>query len=400
MHIEDTSKKGDIACEKKESSSSVSSCPDTVLAAPAVSMSRKEQKRAAEKEKILRKREEDLSRKVDKYLRGHPDADPEQVRKDFAEKARAKRAKKRKKKPLGSIALMLIGFLLLAFPIISDLHASWVAANAITSYTTTVEQYSEEDKAKMFSYAYAYNRALLGAYEEGDPSLDGVEYEDILDVATGGIMGSIEIDSIGVNQPIYHGTEDNVLMSGTGHMEATSFPLPMGGSHAAIAGHTGMPGQRMFDELVDLEPGDLVKINILDTTTVYQVDGSEVVEPDYVFSFRPERGEDLLTLITCTPYGINDHRLLVHCHAIGDAQSLDWGEIYEADKFSKYLNLRTLPMIITVGIAICAILFGVIKRKRKKKKKKQIDAQAATKKKDTDGKPDIAAETASSQDVV
>lgn len=332
-------------------------------------LARKQAKQEAKREKRARARQREYDKALSKYRRRHKKKSEQECREAVDRKMEKK--KKRARRPIGSIMLMIFGALLLAFPIISDLHASWLASQAITSYTSTIESMSQEEKDLMMAQALAYNNRLSGTTTDADIDIDHVAYDDILNTTGTGIIGSVVIDCIGVNQPIYHGTDESTLMNGVGHMEGTSIPFETGATHAAIAGHTGMPGQRMFDELVDLEPGDIVKIRIMDTETWYEVKSSEVVDPDMTATFTPEIGKDALTLITCTPYGINDHRLLVHCEAVParDQNQSDFGIVNE-DKLSKYINLRTIPVIITVTLLICGIFWRIAKKLRQCKRKK------------------------------
>lgn len=374
-----------------ESSESVPSHSPTINAASLVPSAtvpsykeRKKAKQQAKKEKLREKNRTARQKAFDKAYakRRHkrPDESEETTREKVEKQLDKKR--KRKRRPTGSIMLMVIGALFLLFPIISDLYASYQASQAITSYTQSVESMSEDERALMLAQGIAYNNRLSGNTTEDDVDIEGLGYEDILDTTGTGIMGSITIDCIGVNQPVYHGTEEDTLMSGTGHLEGTSFPLPTGATYAAIAGHTGMPGQRMFDELVDLEPGDLVKVSILNRDTWYAVQSSEVVDPNMTTSFFPEEGHDYLTLITCTPYGINDHRLLVHCEKTDppyEQGQNDFGIVSE-DKLSKYLNMRTLPVIVAVLFAMVLVVLNIGKKVSKRwraKKENQNSGQVA-----------------------
>lgn len=281
--------------------------------------------------------------------------------------------KRKGRRPIVPVILMIFGFTLLMFPIISDFYASYIASKAVTSYTQRVEEISAEDRERMIAEAIAYNHRLSGIYDDADTPFADVGYQDILDPFANGVMGTVEIECIGVTQPIYHGTSDSVLMVGAGHMEGSSFPLRTGGSHAAVAGHTGMPGQRMFDEVKNLEPGDIVKVSILDRVTIYQVDSSEVVSPGWRSSFDAPEGEDWLTLVTCTPYGINDHRLLVHCKAAAEERQQELFENPGFDKLSKFINIRTLPVIAIVLVALASAIISLVRAfmRRKAKNGKQ-----------------------------
>lgn len=325
----------------------------------------KEKKRAKAKRKRQIERKKQFDKAYAAYMKKNPSANPIEAERIVDEKVTAKR--KKKKRHIGPIIFMLFGVMLLAVPIVSDMYASWVASQAISSYTHTASKFTQEEIEDMIAEAVAYNHRLMPDARPEDKDINDIKYMDILNVTKTGIMGSIEIECIGVNQPIYHTVDDNVLMNGVGHMEGTSFPLATGGSWAAIAGHTGMPGQRMFDELVSLEGGEIVKVKILDRTTIYRVDGHKVVEPDWQGVFDVTPGVDEMTLITCTPYGINDHRLLIHCTAVPEDEIEEVENTPIENKLSKFLNMRTLPIIATFVIVIISSL-NALRRKLKKKR--------------------------------
>lgn len=332
-------------------------------------LTRKEKKFQKQKEKYFAKKDKIHAKYLARYKKHHPN-DPESKAIEYADSKTNKKLSN--SRSAGSMILLLIGTILLGFPIVSDLYANYLASQSIETYSQSVESMTQEDRDHLFAEAIAHNHRLANIHDDNDVNIEDKDYHDILDVTGTGIMGYIEISCIGVRQPIYHGTEDNVLMAGVGHMDNSSFPVESGTSHAAIAGHTGMPGQRMFDELVALEPGDMVKISILDRTYYYDVVSSRVVEPNEKNFAELEDGKDLLTLITCTPYGINDHRLLVECELAQYQEANDTiSGIAQLDKISKYLNLRTLPVIIVVVIIILSIIVNAGKKLRKRKKKKQ-----------------------------
>ena len=160
--------------------------------------------------------------------------------------------------------------------------------------------------------AQAYNAVLAGQTPAIDPNTI-LPYERQLTFDRDPMMSWIEIPSIDVSMPIYHGTSDSALMAGVGHLEGTSLPVGGASTHCVLTAHSGMKNLSMFDDIRDLRPGDIVLLHTLGKTLAYKMVSSEVVWPDNMKSLGIEQGADKVTLVTCTPYGINDHRLLVHC---------------------------------------------------------------------------------------
>lgn len=313
--------------------------------------------------------EKEYKKNYKKYKKRYPAASEDKLRKAAKEEIKLSLAKKHK--PIGAMILMLLGLVMLVLPIILDYQASLTAQDSITSYTQSSSVMDQEKKDMMLAQAKAYNDKLCSLTSPSEADIKQLDYYKVMDVTGTGIMGSITIDSIGVNQPIYHGTAENVLMAGVGHMENTSLPFASGGSHAVIAGHSGMPGQRMFDEIIYLEPGDLIKISMLGMETWYRVSDTETVPARTEMTFLPEKGKDKLTLVTCVPYGINSHRLLINCDKVDPEEIATASTPLSGDKAAKYFNLRTIPIILAVGLVILLIIICV-RRSRKEKVKKRL----------------------------
>ncbi|MBQ6373907.1 MAG: class C sortase [Clostridia bacterium] len=209
----------------------------------------------------------------------------------------------------------LSGIAMLLYPTVSDQYTQYLNARRIYSYVHTTEAIAPEDYRHMLADARAYNARLVDieirdafsgeAFESSD------EYMSLLDPAGDGIMGVVEIPKIGVRLPIHHGTGTDVLRQGVGHMEGTSLPVGGEGTHCGMSGHRGLPSARLFTDLDQLVVGDLFYIIVLDELLVYQVDSIMVVLPHELDYLAVQPGEDLCTLVTCTPYGVNTHRLLV-----------------------------------------------------------------------------------------
>ena len=205
----------------------------------------------------------------------------------------------------------LVGISVLLYPAISDFWNSKTQTRAIVDYESVLEDLTPEDYSKLFEEAHDYNRRL---YALQDPLLypDKVEgYYDILNLAEFNMMGYLKIDKINVELPIYHGTSDEVLGFGVGHFEGSSLPVGGENTHSVMSAHRGLPSVKLFSDLDRLELGDTFQIVVLDQVLTYQVDQIKTVLPDEVSDLQIVEGEDYCTLFTCTPYGINTHRLLV-----------------------------------------------------------------------------------------
>ncbi len=219
------------------------------------------------------------------------------------------------------IVVLIVGLSLLLYPSVSDYWNSFHSSKAIRSYAETVANLDKEQYEEMWSAAQAYNQTLAARstnFALTDEQKE--EYENLLDVSGVGIMGYIEIPELGVTLPIYHGTEESVLQIAAGHLEWSSLPVGGAGSHCVISGHRGLPSAKLFTDLDKLQEGDTFMLRVLDEVLTYEVDKISIVEPSQVSDLRIVEGKDLCTLVTCTPYGINTHRLLVRGHRIENAQ--------------------------------------------------------------------------------
>lgn len=214
------------------------------------------------------------------------------------------------------IACLLVGLGLLLYPTVSEVWNSYRQTHAISSYTEDVAKVDEDKYKELWEAASAYNSALL---KRKNPFFlsksQKAEYSSLLDVSGVGIMGYIDIPSIKCELPIYHGTDDSVLQIGVGHLDWTSLPVGGESTHCVLSGHRGLPSATLFTHL-DRLVGDTFVLHILDTELTYEVDQILIVEPEDIDSLRVVKGEDLCTLVTCTPYGKNTHRLLVRGHRI------------------------------------------------------------------------------------
>lgn len=231
----------------------------------------------------------------------------------------------KKLKIAGIALLMLSGLSLLLYPLISNLWNNHRQQQLISTYVETVEKANEEeliDYKAQASMASTYNSSLepsilpdsfavAEASEEVDES-----YMSCLNLNGDGIMGYVEIPKIGIKIPIFHGTSDEVLQIGAGHLEGSSLPIGGEGTHSVLSAHRGLPSASLFTDLDRMEEGDHFYIRVLDQTLAYEVDQILVVEPEDTSALVVEEGEDLVTLLTCTPYAVNTERLLVRGHRI------------------------------------------------------------------------------------
>ena len=217
------------------------------------------------------------------------------------------------------ILMFLAGLSLLLYTTVSDYWNSMHASQAVANYAEKVKDLSREQYDKMLQEAKAYNKTL--AQSGGGYTLSKRQeaaYESILDVTGTGIMGYIEIPTIHISLPIYHGIEDSVLQIAVGHLEWSSLPVGGKSTHCVLSGHRGLPSAKLFTNLDQLVEGDTFVIRVLDEVLTYEVDQILIVEPSDVSALTIEEGKDLCTLVTCTPYGINSHRLLVRGHRVAN----------------------------------------------------------------------------------
>jgi sortase A len=205
----------------------------------------------------------------------------------------------------------LVGVCILLYPAFSEYWNSKTQSHAITNYESVLENLKPEDYTAIFEQAHAYNRAL---YETDFPLLNYSKvpgYYDALCLTENEMIGYIKIDRIGVELPIYHGTSSEVLNKGVGHLEGSSLPVGGENTHCVMSAHRGLPSAKLFTDLDRLEKGDTFQIIVLDRVLTYQVDFIKVIEPTNISDLQIIEGGDYCTLFTCTPYGINTHRLLV-----------------------------------------------------------------------------------------
>lgn len=276
------------------------------------------------------------------------------------------------KKHLSTILLLLVfilGLAILLYPSISDYWNSMVQSKAIVDYESAIANMTQEDYSAYFEAADAYNAAVaeldfpLMYYDTLDEREDLEKYEDILNVDGNGIFGYINIDKIGVQLPIYHGTEASVLNVAVGHLQGSSVPSGGESTHIVLSAHRGLPSAKLFTDLDELEVGDAFTITVLDRVLTYQVHDIEIVLPNEVDSLYVQEGEDLCTLVTCTPYGINTHRLLVHAHRVETVE--EKAEIFvPADAY--LVDTLIVTPIVAIPMLLALLVYLLIKYRKKR----------------------------------
>ncbi len=219
------------------------------------------------------------------------------------------------------ILILLVGLSLLLYPTVSDYWNNLHQSKAVVEYAENVANLDNEVYDKLLAEAYAYNDRLSQkdnryAMTENERN----EYSALLDVSGNGVMGYIDIPAINVSLPIYHGTADSVLQKAIGHIEWSSLPVGGTGTHSVVSGHRGLPSARLFTDLDRLDVGDTFVIRVLDEVVTYEVDQILIVLPEELDALQIDPQADLCTLVTCTPYGVNSHRMLVRGHRVENAQ--------------------------------------------------------------------------------
>ena len=215
------------------------------------------------------------------------------------------------------ILILLIGLSLMLYPSFADWWNSFHSSRAIASYVEQVANIDDAQYEELWDAAWDYNQSLLHRPNDFLLSDEQQEiYKSLLDFGGNGIMGYIEIPMIDVMLPIYHGTKESVLQIAVGHLDWTSLPVGGAGSHCVVSGHRGLPSARLFTDLDKLKVGDVFMLHVLNEILTYEIDQVLIVEPQNTDPLLIEPGKDLCTMITCTPYGINSHRMLVRGHRI------------------------------------------------------------------------------------
>lgn len=272
---------------------------------------------------------------------------------------------KKLKSNLILILLFFVGLSVLLYPTVSDYVNQRHQSAAIAAYEEVVADNSEEENEACLAAAEAYNEKLAqnpGAFYDPD-QIQG--YDDLLDVSGMGIMGYITVDKLSIKLPIYHGTDATVLENGCGHLKGSSLPVGGPSTHCVLSAHRGLPSAKLFTDLDGLEEGDTFTVTVLDRVLTYEVDKISIVLPQETEALQIEDGKDYCTLMTCTPYGINSHRLLVRGHRVPTAAAKP---AVTSEAF------RVEPMFVASAIAIPLLLvFLLWLLLHKKKQKGNVD---------------------------
>lgn len=266
--------------------------------------------------------------------------------------------------------IFLIGLLLVLYPTVSNFLSNREQKKVIREYSNIVNNMDKEEKEAMYNEAVDYNKKIYenGMIDYSNP--DAVEgYNDILDVSGTGIMGYISIPKINVELPIYHGTSDGVLQVAVGHLEGSSLPVGGENTHCVLSGHRGLPSADLFTHLDRLNVHDIFTISVLDKTLVYEIDQIKVVAPGDTQYLQIEDGKDYCTLLTCTPYGINTHRLLVRGVRVADSDDKNNIYVY-ADAYK--IDTKTVTVLMAVPLTLLLLLGMVVHIRRNKKRKQEI----------------------------
>ncbi|MCD8363845.1 MAG: class C sortase [Lachnospiraceae bacterium] len=269
------------------------------------------------------------------------------------------------------ILVFLAGIILLAYPSVSNWWNERVSTRAVENYEAAVAALEETDYLSYLEEAQAYNENLAALGSSSTivrPELVDEDYWDLLNISGTDVMGYITIDKIDVQLPIYHGTDAGVLQIAAGHLEGSSLPVGGENTHCVISAHRGLPSALLFTNLDQMESGDTFTITVLNQVLTYEVDQISIVEPDEIENLYIEEGKDYCTLMTCTPYGVNSHRLLVRGVRIENADETVLHVTAEAQQVAPLLVASVLAVPILVIVVI-----GLLVNPRKRGKKKSME---------------------------
>lgn len=250
--------------------------------------------------------------------------------------------------------ILLTGLGLILYPSVSDYWNKMHQSRAISQYSEAVANLNQEDYDEILAFAHAFNEKLNTSTGLGSYSNELVaDYQNALNVQGTGVMAYIEIEKINCYLPIYHGTAEEVLQSAVGHIEGSSLPVGGESTHCVLSGHRGLPSAKLFTDLDKMEIGDTFVIRVLNETLTYEVDQVLIVEPADTSSLGIEEGKDYVTLVTCTPYGVNSHRMLVRGHRVPNNKNSKAGKVT-----SEALQIK--PSVVAPLIAIPILLILII----------------------------------------
>lgn len=261
------------------------------------------------------------------------------------------------------ILILLVGLSLLLYPTVSDYWNSFHQSRAIASYAEDVAKLDTVQYDDLWKAAKKYNEALAKGdinYVLNDEQRE--KYESLLNVSGTGVMGYIEIPSINCSLPIYHGTDEAALQIAVGHLEWTSLPTGGESTHCVLSGHRGLPSAKLFTDLDRLVEGDIFVLRVLDEVLTYEVDQILIVEPEETEDLQIEKGKDYCTLVTCTPYGINTHRLLVRGHRI---ENLEESGIVRVTADAIQIQPLFVAPIVAIPMLLVLLIILLLPKKKK-----------------------------------
>ena len=276
------------------------------------------------------------------------------------------------------LLIVLVGVGILIYPSLSEYLSQIHGSRATASYDNSVRELEEARIQQLLEQAYEYNRQLASTNagkaplsdDNGNP-ITPDSYESLLNIDSTGMMAYISIPRLNTTIPIYHGTEESVLQVGVGHLQNTSLPVGGESTHAALSGHRGLPTASLFTDLDQMETGDLFFIKVLNQTLAYEVDQILTVLPSEMDALAIEQGQDYVTLITCTPYGINSHRLLVRGHRVPYTPELEEIAVTEQPGWLESLPMQYRHFMIGIAVIVLIVVVrGVVSYVHKTKKKK------------------------------
>lgn len=266
-----------------------------------------------------------------------------------------------KKSTIILLVSFFIGLSVLLYPSISSYWNSKTQSEAIVDYEAMLSQYKPEDYTAIFAEADAYNKQLAQLNEPLVEHNRLPDYNSILNVGGTGMMGYITVPKISQELPVYHGTSDGVLSVAVGHLQGSSLPVGGENTHCVVSAHRGLPTAVLFTHLDRMEIGDIFYFTILDRTITYEVDQIRIVDPDDASLLQIKDGKDYCTLLTCTPYGINTHRLLVRGHQVDASQTRN---LYIANEAYRIEPLVVMPIVALpiIFVLLVYVMFAPVKK--------------------------------------
>ncbi|MBQ8474155.1 MAG: class C sortase [Clostridia bacterium] len=265
------------------------------------------------------------------------------------------------------IVVLVVGLSLLIYPKFSDYWNKSVQSKAVASYIDSIEDMDEDKYAEIWNSAIDYNKKLLERPNQYKLTEElAKRYMNELSISDGGMMGYIEIPKIEVYLPIYHTTNENVLQVAIGHIDWTSLPTGGASTHTVLSSHRGLPSAKLFTDLDRMQVGDVFMLWIMDECLTYEVDQILIVEPDESEALQVEKGKDLCTLVTCTPYGINSHRLLVRGHRIDNIEA---SEVVRVTADAMVIDKLVVVPFVLVPILLCMFVALLVSTGKKKNRR-------------------------------